>query len=139
MSSLTLLGLIGFIGFLCQWFSAKVKLPAILFLLLAGLLLGPVFAVIDPNALFGDLLFPYISLSVAVILFEGALTLKGSELKEIGRPVRRMVTVGVLVNASVMTVAAHYLINLSWSLSALFGALMVVTGPTVIMPMLMVT
>ena len=136
MSSLTLLGLIGLIGFLCQWLSAKVKLPAILFLLLSGLLLGPVFSVFDPNLLFGDLLFPYISLSVAVILFEGALTLKRNELKEIGRPVRRMVSIGVIVNAGIMMVATHYLMGLSWSLSALFGALMVVTGPTVIMPML---
>ena len=136
MSSLLTLGLIGFIGFVCQWFSHRVKLPAILFLLLAGLLLGPVFSVINPNELFGDLLFPYISLSVAVILFEGALTLKRNELNEIGRPVRRMVTVGVLTNAAVMTLATHYLIGISWSLSALFGAIMVVTGPTVIMPML---
>ncbi len=136
MTSLTILGLIGFIGFLCQWFSSKVKLPAILFLLLSGVLLGPVFSVFDPNELFGDLLFPFISLSVAVILFEGALTLKRNELKEIGQPVRRMVSVGVVVNAGIMTVAAHYLIGMSWSLSALFGALMVVTGPTVIMPML---
>ncbi|WP_113955310.1 cation:proton antiporter [Arenicella xantha] len=136
MSSLLLLGLIGFVGFLCQWFSHRVKLPAILFLLIAGILLGPVFSILDPNALFGDLLFPYISLSVAVILFEGALTLKRSELNEIGRPVRRMVTVGVAVNGSLMTLATHYLMGLSWELSALFGAIMVVTGPTVIMPML---
>ncbi|MGK0375732.1 MAG: CPA1 family monovalent cation:H+ antiporter [Arenicella sp.] len=136
MSSLLILGLIGFIGFLCQWFSHKVKLPAILFLLLSGILLGPVLGLVNPNAIFGDLLFPFISLSVAIILFEGALTLKRSELNGIGRPVRRMVTIGVVVNASVMTFATHYLMGLSWSLSALFGALMVVTGPTVIMPML---
>lgn len=136
MSSLLTLGLIGFVGFLCQWISHKIKLPAILFLLLSGIFLGPVFGVFDPNEVFGDLLFPYISLSVAVILFEGALTLKRRELTEIGTPVRRMVTVGVVVNASVMTLATHYLVGLSWGLSALFGALMVVTGPTVIMPML---
>lgn len=136
MSSLLLLGLIGFVGFLCQWLSHKVKLPAILFLLITGILMGPVFSILDPNTLFGELLFPFISLSVAVILFEGALTLKRSELKEIGRPVRRMVTVGVLVNSVIMATATHYLVGLSWSLSALFGAIMVVTGPTVIMPML---
>lgn len=136
MSALLTFGFIGFIGFVCQWLSYKVKLPAILFLLLTGILLGPVFSVIDPGVLFGDLLFPFISLSVAVILFEGALTLKRNELKEIGRPVRRMVTVGALVNALVMSVATHYLIGLTWSLSFLFGAIMVVTGPTVIMPML---
>lgn len=136
MSSLLILGFIAFVGFLCQWLSFRVKLPAILFLLLSGILLGPVFSVFSPNELFGDLLFPYISLSVAVILFEGALTLKRSELGAIGRPVRRMVTVGVLVTSVLLTLATHYLMNLSWALSALFGAIMVVTGPTVIMPML---
>ncbi len=136
MNTLLLLGSIGFLGFLCQWLSATVKLPAILFLLLSGILIGPVLGIFDPNAVFGDLLFPFISLSVAVILFEGALTLDRRELKEIGSPAQRMVTIGVLINSGVITVATHYLLGLSWSLSALFGALMVVTGPTVIMPML---
>ncbi|NNC99671.1 MAG: sodium:proton antiporter [Gammaproteobacteria bacterium] len=136
MTALLTLGFIGFVGFLCQWLAHQVKLPAILFLLLSGMLLGPAFSILDPDALFGDLLFPYISLSVAVILFEGALTLKKNEFDEIGRPVRRMVTVGVVVSALLMTLAARYLTDLSWSLSALFGAIMVVTGPTVIMPML---
>lgn len=136
MNSLLMFGLIGLIGFFCQWLSQQVKLPAILFLLLSGILLGPVMEILDPNQLFGDVLFPFISLSVAVILFEGALTLKRKELKEIGTPVRRMVSVGVVINGAIMTVATHYLIGLSWSLSALFGAVMVVTGPTVIMPML---
>lgn len=136
MSALFTLGLIGLIGFLCQWLSQKVKLPAILFLLLSGILIGPTLGLVDPNALFGNMLFPFISLSVAVILFEGALTLKRQELKGIGRPVQNMVTIGVLVNGVIMSVATHYVIGLSWSLSALFGALMVVTGPTVIMPML---
>ncbi len=136
MSALFTLGLIGLIGFLCQWLSQKVKLPAILFLLLSGILIGPTLGLVDPNELFGNMLFPFISLSVAVILFEGALTLKRQELKGIGRPVQNMVTIGVLVNGVIMSVATHYVIGLSWSLSALFGALMVVTGPTVIMPML---
>ena len=136
MSSLLMLSLIGLIGFLCQWGAHKVKLPAILFLLVAGLLLGPVFHVLDPDLLFGELLFPYISLSVAVILFEGALTLRFDELKEIGRPVVNMVTYASIVNAVITTLAAHYFVGLSWELSALFGAIMVVTGPTVIMPML---
>jgi len=136
MSSLLMLATIGFVGFLCQWLANKVKLPAILFLLIVGLVLGPVFGVLQPDHLFGELLFPYISLSVAVILFEGALTLRFDELKEIGKPVRNMVTFGSLVNAAITTVATHYFIGLSWDLSALFGAIMVVTGPTVIMPML---
>lgn len=131
-----MLSLIGLIGFLCQWLAQKVKLPAILFLLIAGLVLGPVAGLLDPDLLFGELLFPYISLSVAVILFEGALTLRFDELKEIGRPVVNMVSFASIVNAVIITIATHYFIGLNWEISALFGAIMVVTGPTVIMPML---
>ncbi len=136
MSDLLSLALIALLGLLCQWFAWRIHLPAILFLLLCGILLGPTFGIIDPDALFGDLLFPFISLSVAIILFEGSLTLKLEELKEIGSSVRNMVSYGALVNASITTLATHYLIGLSWSVSALFGAIMVVTGPTVIVPML---
>ena len=133
---LLMLSLVGLLGLLCQWFAWRIKLPAILPLLVTGLLLGPVFGVLDPDALFGDLLFSFISLSVAIILFEGSLTLKRSEFKEIGGVVRKLVSYGALVNASIITIATHYLAGLNWSLSALFGAIMVVTGPTVIMPML---
>lgn len=133
---LLMLSIIGLLGLLCQWFAWRVKLPAILFLLITGILLGPVSGVLDPDALFGDLLFSFISLSVAIILFEGSLTLKRSEFQEIGDVVRNLVSYGALVNMLITTVAAHYLTGMSWSLSALFGAIMVVTGPTVIMPML---
>lgn len=136
MPDLLLLGLIGLLGFLCQWLAWRLRLPAILFLLLTGIMLGPVSGLLDPDALFGDLLFPFISLSVAIILFEGSLTLKRQELKDIGSSVRNMVSYGAVLNACITTVATHYLIGLNWSLSALFGAIMVVTGPTVIMPML---
>lgn len=136
MSELLILGLIGFVGFACQWLAHRLRLPAILFLLLSGILIGPIFNLFSPNELFGDLLFPYISLSVAVILFEGALTLKRNELSGIAKPVRRMVTSGVLLNAAITTAATHFILGLSWEISALFGAIMVVTGPTVIMPML---
>jgi NhaP-type Na+/H+ or K+/H+ antiporter len=133
---LLMLSTIGLLGLLCQWFAWRVKLPAILFLLIVGILLGPVSGFLKPDQLFGDLLFSFISLSVAIILFEGSLTLKRSEFKEIGDVVQSLVSYGALVNALITTVATHYLTGLSWSLSALFGAIMVVTGPTVIMPML---
>ena len=123
-------------GFACQWLADYLKLPAILFLLVVGIALGPIFSILNPDQLFGDLLFPYISLSVAVILFEGALTLSRHQLKEIGRPVMNLISFGMLINALITTLAAKYIIGLSWELSALFGAIMVVTGPTVIMPML---
>ncbi|MDX2464163.1 MAG: sodium:proton antiporter [Porticoccus sp.] len=134
--NLLILVLIGLLGLLCQWAAWRIKLPAILFLLLTGILLGPTFGILNPDILFGDLLFSFVSLSVAIILFEGSLTLKRSELSEIGDTVRNMVSYGALINAVITTIAAHYFTGLSWSLSALFGAIMVVTGPTVIMPML---
>ena len=134
--NLLILVVIGLLGLLCQWVTWRIKLPAILFLLLTGILLGPTFGILDPDILFGDLLFSFVSLSVAIILFEGSLTLKRSELSEIGDSVRNMVSYGALINATITTIAAHYFTGLSWSLSALFGAIMVVTGPTVIMPML---
>lgn len=135
-SDVFILGMVGLLGFCCQWLAWRVKLPAILFFLLVGLLLGPVSGVLNPDDLFGELLFPFISLSVAVILFEGSLTLKHIELRKIGSTVRNLVTYGALINAVITTVATHYLIGLDWSLAALFGVIMVVTGPTVIMPML---
>ncbi len=136
LSTLTILALIAVVGMFCQWLAWKARLPAILFLLIAGILAGPATGIVDPDALFGDMLFPFISLSVAVILFEGSLTLKISELKEIGSVVRNMVTYGALINAAITTVAVHYLTGITWPLAALFGAIMVVTGPTVIVPLL---
>jgi len=131
-----LLALVGVLGFGCQWFAWRVRLPAIMFLLLTGILLGPVLSVLQPDELFGELLTPIISLSVAIILFEGSLTLRRHELGGIGTVVRRLVTWGAVVNGVITAVATHYLTGLAWTLSALFGAIMVVTGPTVIAPML---
>lgn len=120
----------------CQWLAWRVQIPAILFLLLAGLALGPGTGYLNPDALFQDLLMPIVSLSVAIILFEGSLTLKLSEVRELGSVVQRMVTVGALV-LWVMVAGATYLIfGFPPEICALFGALMVVTGPTVIVPML---
>ena len=130
------LAAIGLLGFLCQWLAWRVRLPAILFLLLTGIALGPLAGLLDPDALFGELLFPIVSLAVAVILFEGSLTLRFAEIAGLGRAVRRFVGVGVLVTWLVVTLAARWLVGLSWEIATLFGAIMVVTGPTVIVPML---
>lgn len=130
------IAIIGITALLCQWGAWRARLPAILFLLLAGLLLGPVAGYLQPDVIFGDLLFPLVSLAVAVILFEGSLTLNFKELGGLSVVVRRMITVGAPVTWAVVAVATHYLFGLPWDLSILFGALMVVTGPTVIMPLL---
>ncbi len=130
------LGLVGAAGFLCQWLAWKSKLPAILYLLVLGILIGPVFSLFQPDEIFGDLLLPLVSLAVAIILFEGSLTLKISELHDIGRTVRNMVTFGIFINATITCLAVVLLTDLGWSLALLFGSIMVVTGPTVIVPML---
>lgn len=127
---------IGVLALACQWFAWWVKLPAILFLLLSGIVVGPLSGWIDPDALFGDLLFPIVSLSVAVILFEGSLTLRFSEIKGLERVVRRMVSSGMLVTWTVTTLAAYALLAIPFQLALLFGAVTVVTGPTVIVPLL---
>ena len=124
------------IGFLAQWLAWRLKLPAILFLLLAGILLGPVGGVLDPDQLLGELLFPVVSLAVALILFEGSLTLRFHELPGIGRAVRGLVTYGAVTTLLLLAWAAHAIAGLSWPIALLFGALGCVTGPTVIAPML---
>lgn len=123
-------------GFLAQWLAWRVKLPAILFLLLVGILLGPVGGVLDPDKLLGELLFPVVSLAVALILFEGSLTLRFHELPGIGRAVRGLVTYGAVTTLLLLAWAAHAIAGLSWPIALLFGALGCVTGPTVIAPML---
>ncbi len=134
--SMLLLAGIGMIGVLTQWFAWWVKLPAILFLLLVGLLVGPVTGILDPDALFGDLLFPMVSLSVAVILFEGSLTLRFSDIRGHGKVVSNLVSIGAAVTWLVVALSTYILMDVSAGLSFLFGALVVVTGPTVIVPIL---
>ena len=135
-TTLLILAGIGVLASACQWFAWWVKLPAILFLLLTGILAGPVLGWLDPDALLGDLLFPIVSLSVAVILFEGSLTLKFAEIQGLEQVVRRMVSTGMLASWAVTTLATRWLLDFSWELSLLFGAVTVVTGPTVIVPLL---
>ncbi|KPK06737.1 MAG: hypothetical protein AMS20_04105 [Gemmatimonas sp. SG8_28] len=124
------------LGMGAQWLSWRLRLPAILFLLIVGFLAGPVAGVIDPDALLGDLLFPVVSLFVAIILFEGGLSLDVAELREIGRAVRGLITVGVLLTWGLAAALAHVLLGLDLALATLFGAVLVVTGPTVIVPLL---
>jgi NhaP-type Na+/H+ or K+/H+ antiporter len=124
------------VGMLAQWASWRLKQPSILLLLLIGIIAGPATGLIHPDDIFGDLLFPAISLGVALVLFEGALTLKFSDLRGHGKSVFSLVTWGALLNWLVISAGTWLLLDLSWSLCLLFGALVVVTGPTVIMPLL---
>lgn len=123
-------------GFACQWIAWRVKLPSILFLLIVGITLGPLLGLLKPNELFGDLLVPIVSLAVAVIIYEGALTLKISEIRGHGNVVRNLLTVGVLITWLLATLAAWQFLGWDLQLAALFGAIVTVSGPTVILPLL---
>jgi NhaP-type Na+/H+ or K+/H+ antiporter len=124
------------VGVLAQWFAWRFRLPAIILLSVAGLLLGPVFGAVEPSADFGEWLRPIISLCVAIILFEGGLSLDLAELKLAARGVGRLVYVGAPLAWITCSLASHYIGGLEWEVSLVLGAILVVTGPTVIMPLL---
>jgi len=124
------------LGIGAQWLAWRLHLPSILLLLIFGFVVGPVTGFLDPDALIGDLLLPVVSLSVAVILFEGGLSLSIAEFRKIGSVVSNLITVGILVTWLIGTGAAHLILKLDLPLAMLLGALLVVTGPTVIVPLL---
>jgi NhaP-type Na+/H+ or K+/H+ antiporter len=121
---------------ICQWAAWRVKLPAILFLLLTGIIAGPILGLVQPEVLLGDLLFPFVSLSVAIILFEGSLTLKIKDIRGLHVVVRNMLSIGAAVTWIITTFATKFILDISWEVATLFGAIMVVTGPTVVAPIL---
>lgn len=130
------LALLAVLGTGAQWLAWRLGLPSILLLLISGFLAGPVFRWIDADEMLGELLMPMVSVSVALIMFEGGLTLKFRELRETGKVIRNLISVGALVTWVVSAVAAHLLLGWDWQLSTLCGSILVVTGPTVIMPLL---
>ncbi|MGE3308659.1 MAG: cation:proton antiporter [Limisphaerales bacterium] len=130
------LALILVLGISAQWVAWRLRLPSILLLLLFGFVAGPWLGWVNPDQLLGDWLMPLVSVSVGLILFEGGLTLKFRELKSIGGVVRNLITVGALITWVVATVAARICFDWSWALSTLLGAILTVTGPTVVMPLL---
>ena len=125
------------LGAAAQWAAWRIGLPAILPLLIVGFLVGPLLGWIDPSSLIGqEILFPAVSLAVGLILFEGGLTLSLPEVRETRGVVIRLVTIGALVTWLGATFAAWTLVGLPLQLAFLFGALIIVTGPTVIGPLL---
>ncbi|MEH6550383.1 MAG: sodium:proton antiporter [Pseudomonadales bacterium] len=127
---------IALVSFAAQWAAWRARLPAILLLLLVGILSGSVLGVLKPDQLFGELLFPFVSASVAIILFEGALTLNLDEIRKTASVVRRLVSIGALAGGCIVTAATHYILDFSWGFAVLIGAITTVTGPTVISPLL---
>ncbi len=138
------------LGILAQWAAWKLGIPAILPLILIGLFVGPFSTYlsedgnkwIEPvwngtHGLFpGERLFNFVSLAISLILFEGGLTLKKEELKNVGPVIYKLITLGSFITLITAGIAAHFVIGLNWSISFLFSSLIVVTGPTVIAPIL---
>jgi len=124
------------VSMLCQGIAWYLRIPSILFLLISGIILGPVTGFLVPDKLLGDLLFPTISLSVAIILFEGSLTLNFNKISEQRKNVIKFISIGGIITFIGVSLSAHYIFNINYSMSFLLGAILIVTGPTVIGPML---
>ena len=124
------------VGMAAQWIAWRTQVPSIILLLVAGLLLGPVFSLIDPDDFLGGTLFPVVSLSVALILFEGGLDLPPRELRSTGTVVRRLITIGAIITFLVAAWSAEQLFDISRGAAAVMAAVLVVTGPTVVGPLL---
>jgi NhaP-type Na+/H+ or K+/H+ antiporter/Trk K+ transport system NAD-binding subunit len=138
------------LGIFAQWIAWKIKIPAILPLILIGLAVGPLSTFysedgtqwIQPiwntkKGFFpGESLFYFVSLAIGIILFEGGLTLKMGEIKKVGGVIGKLISLGSIVTFFGAGVAAHYFFCLDWQISFLFSGLIIVTGPTVITPIL---
>ena len=139
------------LGILAQWVAWKFKIPAILPLILIGLLVGPIASEflsedgskwIEPiwngeKGLFpGDGLYYFVSLAISIILFEGGLTLKRNEIENVGPVITKLITLGSAITFFGAGIVAHHFFELGWELSFLFSGLIIVTGPTVITPIL---
>ena len=129
-------------GVAAQWLAWRLRWPSIVLMMGAGLALGPVFTLLagepllDPEASFGGYMRPMIALAVGVILFEGGITLNFRELRGVSKPVWRLVLLGVPFNWGLATLALHYVARLPFDFAAMIGALLTVTGPTVVLPLL---
>jgi NhaP-type Na+/H+ or K+/H+ antiporter len=137
MSNLALVfALIGVVGIGAQWLAWRTGLPGIALMLTAGILVGPVLGLIDPEQDFGALLEPMISIAVALILFDGGLNLNFRELRRTEGALFRLVGIGVPIAWVLTTLACYYVAGLVWPVAILFGGILVVTGPTVVLPLL---
>jgi CPA1 family monovalent cation:H+ antiporter len=135
MHDATILLVILSAGLVSQWLAWQLRLPAIVVLITSGLLLGPVSGIIELG-LSQTELTELIGLGVAIILFEGGMDLSLGEIRRVGHGVGRLTILGPPLAWIFGTLAAHYIAGLSWPVSWVLGAILVVTGPTVILPLL---
>ena len=136
MAPVMAFALVGALGVGSQWLAWRLRMPAIVLMLAAGLIVGPVLGLFDPARDIGPLMGPMISIAVAIILFEGGLTLNLHSLRDAAEGVRRLVVIGAPLGWLLSALALHYVAGLGWGAAAVFGGIMIVTGPTVIAPLL---
>ena len=123
-------------GVAAQWLAWRLRLPAIVLLFAAGLVVGPGLQLLTPSHSFGPSLRPIVQLAVAIIVFEGGLALDFRELRAAGEGVLRLTALALPLSWLLATLAAHWLAAMAWGPAVLFGAITVVTGPTVVLPLL---
>ena len=136
MTPLTYLAAVLSLGILAQWLAWRFRLPSILLLLAFGFGLSAATGTRIDEYIKEPTLLAITGLFVAIILFEGGLTLKFSELKEAGSPVKRLCTITVLIAGVLTSIAAKLVFDWDWRVAALLGSILVVTGPTVVGPLL---
>ncbi len=124
------------LGAFAQWLAWRLKVPSILMLLAVGFTAGPITGVFQPEQVLGSLTFPFVSLAAAVVLFEGGLTASWEEMRHVATPVRRLIFIGIPITWGVLSAAGHFLLDLRIEIALLLGGILVVTGPTVIGPLL---
>jgi NhaP-type Na+/H+ or K+/H+ antiporter len=130
------IALVGVLGIGAQWVAWRTGWPAIVLMLAAGFLAGPVLRLFDPEAAFGPMLDPMISIGVALILFEGGLSLNFRELSHSGPAVWRLFLFGIPLGWLLGALACYFVAGLVWPVAILFAGILVVTGPTVVLPLL---
>jgi len=128
--------LVPLLGLIAQWIAWRFHLPAIVLLSATGLLLGPIFHVIQPDLHSNQILQAFVKFSVAVILFEGGLYLQLFELKEAFSGVKRLIFPAIPIAWGTYALCTHYIGGISWPIAFIFGAIIVVSGPTVVIPLL---
>ena len=136
METTLLIALIGALGIGSQWLAWRLQLPAIVLMLAAGIVAGPITGWVNPESDFGELFRPMVAVAVALILFEGGITLKFNALRDAGPAVKRLVIFGAPLGWIFSTLAARYGAGLGWDAAVIFGGILIVTGPTVVTPLL---
>lgn len=125
-----------FLGIGAQWLAWRLGFPSILLLLVVGFVAGPLTGALDPDQLLGDALLPFVSLSVAAILLEGGLSLRLRDLRGVGGAVRNLIVIGASITFVLAALAAKLTLDVQNGTALLIGGVLVVTGPTVIVPLL---